>query len=713
MDILFDKFCILKSRESQDLFPKYVENIFQQNENILSTYNFIRSNGISSNPDKLKYLISTTINYIDSKFSSINSVSTCFISLNDVNNKMLKIRMLFDYLKNRKSEDIFVDFLNIYYQMVLKHINVFVIYIFTPLVDKSIPQYILKQAEQSFNLLVEDLNYHYQSWDVNKKFTDDDKMKAIAESFVFYNRYGCEIIEEFGNVIKFYFESFKTQKFNNLITDFKLAESMCKYETKISQHIQDARSTFGPGSSINPNIEYKYSFRNLISKTPIIQILANTNIFACEPIFYDIIRSQLINNSNSDLSIYLEKLICGLETNIIVIKEKYASELLFLDIAKTFKILAKMLDCWSSIDLNVKIWIVQTINSILAQDDILINYLVTSMIIFVKKISINNFGVLKELVSNVSKCIAVSNRESQFLDIFNQNLQNNLIKSKITEDLFVYISTIIDHFDPNESNYIKIKKFLYEIEINVCYNSEVSNVKVNCNKDVSVDMSLSNTILINKDVWKNKSKTPRIKIPDSILIYFKVYEKFYTKKHSFRSIEWCYENSTIDIQVDLTTISGPIIPISILIVISSEDNGIIESELISKLEVESLESIKKYLDLLELSGVIVISKQESNVYSINSNLPPMINLNKLSVSKQKQIKIDANSFDIQNTTDCWIIKSLKRLNGSGMNLQDLTEKINFFNKYFKVDEKYVKTRLEFLEKKDYIVFKNSVYIYDV
>jgi len=226
-------------------------------------------------------------------------------------------------------------------------------------------------------------------------------------------------------------------------------------------------------------------------------------------------------------------------------------------------------------------------------------------------------------------------------------------------------------------------------------------------------MSLSNTILINKDVWKIKSKTPKIKIPDSILIYFKVYEQFYTNKHSFRSVDWCYENSTIDIQIGSTTISGPIIPISILVAISSEDNTIIESELISKLEVDSLESIKKYIDLLELSGVILISKQKSNIYSINSNLPPMINLNKLSVSKQKQIKTDTNSFDIANSTDCWIIKSLKRLNGSGLNLQDLTEKINFFNEYFKVDENYVKTRLEFLEKKDYIVFKNSLYIYDV
>jgi hypothetical protein len=704
MDTLFDKFCILKSHESSDVFSKYVDNIFQQNGNILSTYNFIRSNSITSNPDKIKYLLENTSKYINSKFSSINSVSSCLISLNDVNNKMLKIRMLFDYLKNRKSQDIFVDFLNIYFQIVLKNINIFVIYIFTPLVDKSVPEYILKQAEKSFNLLVQDLNYHFQSCNINKKFTDNEKKKAIEDSFLFYNKYGCEIIEEFGNVIQFYFESFKTQKFNNLVIDFKLAESMCKYETIISQHIQDIGGT---------DFEYKYKFKNLISKTSIIHIISKTNIFTCEPIFYDIIRSQLINNPNSDLSIYLEKLICcGLDTNIIVLKKKYASELLFLDIAKTFKILAKMLDCWSSIDSNIKIWIVQTINSILAQDNILINYLVTSMIIFVKKISINNFEVLKELVSNVSKCISVSNKESQFLDIFNQNLQTNLIKSKITEDLFVYISTIIDHFDPNESNYIKIKKFLYEIEINVCYNSEVSNVKVNCNKDVSVDMSLSNTILINKDVWKNKSKSPKIKIPDCILIYFKVYEEFYTKKHSFRSIKWCYENSTIDIQIGLTNISGPIIPLSILVTISSEDNGILESDLISKLDVESLDSIKKYLDQLELSEVIIIDKQKQNLYSINLNLPSMINLNKLSVSTQKQIKFDSNSFDIANTTDCLIIKSLKILNGSGLNLQDLTEKINSLNKYFKVDNIYVKTRIEFLEKKDYIVFKDSVYIYD-
>lgn len=708
MDILFNNFGILKSNESIDLFSEYVDNIFIPNGNILSTYNFIRSNEILAKDDKIEFMKATTKNYIDMKFSSINSVGTCLCQLNDVNNKMLKIRMLFNYLKNRKSQDIFVEFLDIYYQMVIQHIAVFIIHVFTPLADKSVPPYILKQAEESYDLIVNGLNYHYETWDINKKMSDDEKKKILSDALLLHNKYGSVIIEEFGNVIKFYFKSFKTLKFSDLVTDFKLAEHMCKYEGKISQHIQDA------------NIDYKYKFRNLISKTPVIQILSNTNVYTCDQIFYDLVLSQITNNPNSDLDIYLEKLICGIETNIIITNEKYKSEQLFLDIAKTFRVLSKMLDSWALANQKVKTWVVQTINNVLAQDEILVNYLVTSMVIFVRKISTNNFTVLKELVSNVSKCIAVSNKESQFLDLFNQNLQNNLIKTKINEELFGYISTIIDHFDSNGSNYIKIKKFLYEIEINVCYNSEVSQVKVKSNKNISVNMELSNTILINKDVWKTKSQNPKIKIPDSVLIYFKVYEQFYMKKHSFRSIEWCYENSTIEIDIGPTTISGSVIPVSILVIIGSNPN-ISESELCKQLEINNLEPVSKYIELLEMSGIVgksYLDKQSStstseNQYNINSNLPPMINLNKLAVSKQKQVKPQEDSFDINNSTDCWIIKSLKPLNGSGLNLKDLVEKVNSSNKYFKVDEAFIKTRLETLEKKNYVVFSNSMYMYDV
>lgn len=701
MDILTNSFGILKSHEPIELFSKYVENIFDTNVDILLTYNFIRNHNVSSSPDKIQYLRKKMFDYIEKKLILINSSSTCLMTLHDINNKLLRIRMLFSYLINRKSQDIFVDFLKDYYEIILKNINIFVVHVFTQLVDKLTPHYILKQAEESFDILVNGLNYHYEIAGTNAKISEDEKKKLIADSLLLHNKYGVSIIEEFGYVIEFYFKSFKTQKFNDLVLDFKLGEYMCKYESKIVHHIQEA------------NIEYKYKFKTLISKLPIIPILTSVNVFVCDPIYYQIVESLLTNVPNQDIEIYLEKLICGLEANIIITKQKYASEQLFIDIAKTFKALSKMLDSWSKINVNVKIWIVQTINNILGQDDILINYLVTSMIIFVKKISSNNFQALKELVSDVAKCISVSNKETQFLDLFNQNLQTNIIKSKITEELFEYISAIIDNFDSNESNYIKIKKFLNEIEINVCYNSEVNNVKINSNKEIPISMELSNTILINKDVWKAKSnsKFMKIKLPDIIGAYFKVYEQFYIKKHSFRSIEWCYENSTIDIQINQSLITGPIIPISILVLISEVSQGISKEELVSKLQIDPSEIslLDPILNLLVSNGV---AKFQSNLYTIESDLSPIINLNKLAVSKQKQLVKQEHGFDIANTTDCWIIKTLKPLDGKGLGLEEMINQINKSNKYFQIDLTYLKTRLDILIKKTHVGVKNSLYYYD-
>ena len=424
MDILFNNFGIFRSHESNDNYPSYVDNIFQSDGNILSTYNFIRSNNIVNDLDKINLLKKTTRNYIETKIKSIESPSTCLSTINDINNKLLRIRMLFDYLKNRKSQDLFVDFLFDYYTICLENINVFVINIFKQLVDVTTPNYIVKQAEDAFDILVKNLNYHFENWESNNKMTDEEKKKIISNSLILHNKFGSEIIFEFGNVIKLFFKSYKSLKFSDLVADFKLGESMCKYEAKISHSLQEA--------GVN---NYMYKFKNLISKLPIISILSSVNIFNCDPIFYDIVESQLINNPNSDLNMFLEKLILGFDNDIIITKNKYGSEYLFLQIAKTFKVLSKMLDSWSVHSPSVKQTIIKTINLILSQDEILINYIVTSMVIFVKKININNFQTLKDLVSHTSKCIAISNKESQFLDLFCQNLQSNLIKSKITNDL--------------------------------------------------------------------------------------------------------------------------------------------------------------------------------------------------------------------------------------------------------------------------------------
>lgn len=701
MDILFNNFGIFKTNEPTDAYSTYIDNIFEPNGNILSTYNFIRSNNIADDIDKIGMLKNITRKYIETKIKSIQSPSTCLIVMNEINNKMLRIRMLFEYLKNRKTQDLYLDFLNEYYNVCLENINIFVFNMFKQLIEPSTPQYIQNQLNEAFDIFIQGLNYHFETWG-SKKISDDEKKEIIANTLLMHNKFASNIIFEFGNVIQLFFKSYKSLKFSDLIDDFKLSVYMSTYERKIVKCLQDA------------NIDYTFKFDKLISNLPIVSILSNVNIFNCDPIFYDIIQSQLINSKKSDLDIYLEKLISGIESNIIITKNKYSSEHLFLDLAKSFKVLAKMLESWSVHSQPIKDNIINTINTILAQDDIIINYIVTSMVIFVKKININNFQTLKELVSFTSKCISVSNKESIFLDLLAQNLQSNLIKSKITEELLDYISVIIDHFDSTSHFYLDIKKFLYEIEINICYNNEISNVKIKSNKSVPVDMNLANTVLINKDIWKYNNKLPKIKLPDQIAIYFKAYEKFYTLKHSFRSIEWCYENSNIEIDINGSTISGSVIPISILVNIGlgcKHNSGIRIDDLMALFEIEEIpETIKKYLDLLISSEIVIETNGE---FTIGTNLPPLINLNKLAVSKIKKIVKYVDDFDIANSTDCYIIKALKSISPNGLELDELTNKVNQSNKYFKVKDDYIKSRCDTLIKKSYLVDKDSIYTYDV
>lgn len=704
MDVLFNNLNIFKVKEPDDSYPKFVDNIFQPDANILSTYSFIRSNNVVSNQENIDFLKNRFKTYIDLKLRSVSSTSVCTHVLSDINNKMLRIRMLFSYLVNRNSRDFYVDFLDIYYQSILQNINVLIIHMFTQLANTSTPAYLQAQADDGFRMLIQGLGYFNEQIQSNPNYSDDRKKALNLSSILFFNKYGSEIIGEFSNVIKIFLKSHKSLNFSDLITDYKLVVGLSGYERQIFNCIREGDST------------YKYKFTGLIGKLPLGSILSSMDIFTCDPIFYDIIYSQFDNLTPSDLTglnLYLAKLINGLESNIIVTKDKYASEHLFVELARTFKVFSKLITCLDKFD-EIKSIIIQAINLILVQDDMLINYIVTSITIFVKKINVNNFDILKELVSHVSKCISISKKESQFLDLFSQNLQSNLIKSRITEDLFGYLDAVINHFDSNESNYIKIKKFLHEIEINVCYNTEIANIPIKCSKSIPIDMKMSNTILINKEVWKG-SQSVKIKIPDQILAYFKVYEKFYSIKHNFRTIEWCYENSNIEIDIGSSTISGSVIPISILFVIglNSQNGASISKDELAKelgLDLCGIESIGKYFDPLVSSGII---EERDGTLSIAKNLPPMINLNKLSISKIQVVKVQEACFDTVNSTDCHIIKALKPLNGSGLSFNELVQQVNSSNKYFKSTDEFIKGRVDNLIKKNYLVCKDLVYYYDV
>ena len=704
MDLLFEKFNVFKIKQPSS--ESYQDKIFDSETSILEIYNYIRLENVSYYlhvgiiRDKAK-------EYIQNKLLQINSVNTCYNILNDIINKLSRVRLLFDYIRNRKQEDLFFKFIEDFYTIAIKNIHVFIEHIFNHLINSKTPNYIYENASKSFNIFINYLNYSFDS-PTFKNNTNLQYDQALEQYKMLYNKYTTDILFYFTSTMKLYFisnktlESGKQDAFLNLITDFNLMKKCIAYEEKMTSYLKNK----------------KYIVENQFGCLPVLDIIQNVNIYNTSDIYYDIIRNQLENNPNPNLINYLKRSIQDIESNIVVTKEKYKSEILFIEISKIFRIYSKMRLNWY-MNNEVTNSIKESINNILDLDDVLLNYIITSLIIFIKKLNSDSFIVLKDLSTNICHNIAFSNKESKFLDIFNQNLQSNSLKTKITYEFYQYINNIVNFFDPIESNYIKIKKFLDEIKNNIDYNKEVSKINVTCKKkslnnnllekvDFSFDPKNLDVVLINKEIWKIKNSNHKFKIPDEISIYFKIYEQFYNLKHNYRSIEWSMDNSFIDIEINNKTISGTILPISILFLISKESLDF--NKLLELLETSNNELIDSNIKLLESNNII--TKNSSNNYVI-SEITCDINLNKLTITKNKTVANNIVDFDINNSTDCFIIKILKPLNTSGLSFDNLYMKFEEINKYFKITKDFMQIRIDSLIKKNYIDLRNGEYYYDV
>jgi len=684
MDTLLDNLNVFKIKDDIDTFEVKVENIFMSESNILDIYSYIRSKNIASDEYKISLLKIKTKEYMIKQLLLVNSINTCYNVLNDIISKLEKIRLLFDYIKNRKKLDIFTSFIEDFYTVCINNKDILIEYIFKPLIDPKY-QYNNKETSiKSFKLLIEYLNY-------------SDETNLYLQ---LYNKFTTKLINFFINTIKIYLTSQKTLNYFDLVNDFKLIKENVKYEKMMSEYL---------------NIDNMYmQSEKILGSLPILKIISNINIYSVDDTFFDIIKNVLENSTNSKIVNYLINLVENIESTVIITKDKYSSEKLIIDISKIFRIYNNMIINWSSNE-DIIGAIKNSINNILSYDDILISYIATSLIIFVKKINNDNFDVLKNLTMNIANNIAISNQDSEFLDIFYQNLQNNLLKSKIKPELIEYIKIIIQKFDNTNSNFIKIQKFLFDIEINIDYNNEISNAKIKCNKTIPINMNICNTILINKNIWKNKNITSSFKIPDEIAVYFKTYEQFYNIKHNYRSIEWSMEHSTIEIEINNKVVTGSILPISILFLIGKHKN-INYDNLLKLLEISEIQNldldklIKNNIKLLESNNIIKLTSDNYTLSDIISD----VNLNKLSILKNKLINLsEEECFDVDNSTDCYLIKLLKPLNGHGLSFVEISTELNNINKYFKTTDEFIKTRLDILIYKNYVIFKNGIYCYDV
>lgn len=690
MDTLVEYFNIFTIKDNEENYQDKISKIFVSDTNIFEIYNYIRCENISSDIKKIILLRNITKDYIEEQLLLINSIETCNNIINQINNKLSRIKMLFNYIRNRNNKDIFIDFIEDYYKICIKNIHIFIEYIFKPLIDPKIKYDYIPSL--SFKILIEYFNYEYN-------YSCNEVLYNIHLDF--YNKYTSQFIYFFTNTIKLYLISHQTLKYSDFIADFKLIKKNIIYEQLMSLYLH----------KFNNNIPINTIYKNILLHTnlPILNIIKKVNIYTIDQDFFDILKDIFDYSPNFELSDNIIKIIKQIESNLIITKEKYGSENLIIELAKIFRVYNKIRYSCSS-DQNIINEIIISINNILNYDDIIINYISCSLIIIIKKINSDNNDIFKDLIMNISSNISISNKNSDFLNMFYQNIKSNLLQTKLTLYFLDYINSIIKFFDNNTSNYNKIIKFLDEIYINIKYNKEIALVPIKCNKLIPINMNICNTFIIYKDFFKNKIKITDLKLPDEILVYFKTYEQFYNIKHNLRSIEWSIENSFIDININNYTISGGIIPISILLLIAKNKN-VTFKELIILLEISNIEYqelINNNIQLLQSNNIIQLVNNSYVLLNIKSN----INLTNLYIKKNKIDKKIDQSIDINNSTDCYLIKILKPLNGNGLLLKKIYDEFNNINKYIKITEDFMKTRLDILIKKNYVYVKDNLYYYE-
>ena len=143
MDLLFEKFNVFKLKESssQTYQDCYQDKIFDSETSILEIYNYIRLENVSYYLH-VEIIRNKAKEYIQNKLLQINSVNTCLNILNDITNKLSRVRLLFDYIRNRKQEDLFFKFIEDFYTISIKNIHVFIEHIFNHLINSKTPNYI-------------------------------------------------------------------------------------------------------------------------------------------------------------------------------------------------------------------------------------------------------------------------------------------------------------------------------------------------------------------------------------------------------------------------------------------------------------------------------------------------------------------------------------------------------------------------------------------
>ena len=688
MNILFDNFKIFNALDvyqdndthlnsKKEITENYLNKIFKSNSYFLDIYMCIRKNNITSDN---KLIINKLSHYIDDGFKSTNLIR----SIHNIDKKLQKLNTLFKYeYKNNKL--FFCNFLQIFYDKIIENIDI---------IEKKIIKNINinKNAFDAFNII---FNY----------FFNEDTNEII---YYYDIKYGIKILIAFKKVIVEKFKSIKNETYTNLVHDISLIKIYITYFDKV---LKQLNTNFIKNKEMITQMFS--SLENSLKLLPIINIYNSLDSNIVDETYYDIISVYIEYVNDENITNYIYKIIDQVKNNVLIIPEKLSSERLFIEISRTFRTYNKMYIFWKKeqYQLRIKYQIDEILNEYNLQ-----NYIAMSILIFSSKLDTKNNTIIIELVTNIISGIVISNKVSSFLEILYYTLHNYTVKNKISDLFLDYFNIIMSYFPKDKLYYNKINRIINEFEINKDYNNEFKKVNIKCNpKDQNIvnkmDQDIVNTIVINK----NTNINYELNLPKDILIYFKAYEQYYYKKHNFRKINWSIENSIIEIECtnknkDKYTITGSIIPIAILIIISTFKNNIttLHSILVINKHEKTIQNINFWIEKLIECNII---KLIDDMYELE-NLTQNHDLTYFLTTNYTSIIANINDFDIDNTTDCYIIKTVKHLL-DGIYINNLLETINIENKYFQIDMTYLNKRLDILISKSYIIKDNDIIKYDV
>jgi hypothetical protein len=734
MDVIFKNLNIVENVSYTETVNDFIKDVFRNYVDIYIIYQYIRNNNNIINQFISQLQIQLTI-YITNKIKLITRINNRII-INEILNIMERIEVLFSHYYNRDN-NIYKIYIEIFYKCLIDNYVIIEKYIILPIIEskEEIETYeslisLIKFLDVGLsNTDIEDeqlgnieniIGHKCKISNTNMK---DDLITLEKYKYTVYNKINDKLIYCISDTIKRKMLSSKSLIYTDLIKDFNLIKECFIFED-IIYNILNKTITSRDGllirlykknsikyiDNINKLIEtirIEYILKKVLNEIPIIKIIINNDI-EYDEYFYELILYEIENKMSNELIECVENIINNIELSLIANNSKYKDEKLLLEIFKKFEILNKMYINWP--DIHIKNKIILTINTMLDQDNKLIEYLALSLILIIKKINNDNYIKINNIIETIVEAIKISNKNKIFIEILTKYVIEIYINKN--EIIFLYenskyLKNIIKPFKTNDT--IKINKIINQIDINKIYYNELLNVNIRCNKSISYNMDKCKILLL-KNTF-NRSMY-YINIPTEINIYMKIYETFYNIKHNMRIIQWLLLDTVINLEYNNNIISGTLIPMSILLLIDRYNLTLdmLLQKLIIKENIDDTNTndiIKSYIEILLKNNIIIMT--ENNYYKLN-DINRNINLNKL--NKVDICHSEEITYDIENTTDCYIIKFLKINTISGKDIDEIYNYVNN-NIKFKIDKVYIKTRLDLLIKKNYLLVDNDIYLYDI